>query len=290
MKGHGVSGGALSIINAIATGRGAAFGIDLSTSAEVELLDEPEFNLTINGKVADASFAKSLLLELAKNCPEIEFFGANVKTTSNIPVAKGLKSSSAAANAIIQAAADATGLHLLPNEILKINAKASITAGVSITGAFDDAAACLLGGLVFTDNKKMTVLERRAMPEEYAVVIHVPENSLATADFNKNRFMEMKSDVEAAYNMAKSGDIFSAMCMNGCLVARANESNENVANIARTLNARAAGFSGTGPATGILVEKENLQTFMGEFTEALKLDTTCNDYCIITDIRNEALP
>ena len=40
MKGKGVSGGALTVINAIATGFGSAFGIGLTTSAEVTLVKE----------------------------------------------------------------------------------------------------------------------------------------------------------------------------------------------------------------------------------------------------------
>ena len=49
MKGHGVSGGALTVINAIATGFGSAFGIGLQTSAEVVLTAEPGVTLQVNG-------------------------------------------------------------------------------------------------------------------------------------------------------------------------------------------------------------------------------------------------
>ena len=82
MKGRGVSGGALTVINAIATGFGSAFGIGLTTSAEVTLLDEPGVTLTVNGQEADAGFAKGLLEEFKKAFPDIDFAGADVKTTS----------------------------------------------------------------------------------------------------------------------------------------------------------------------------------------------------------------
>jgi shikimate kinase len=39
LKGHGLSHGAATIVNAIATGKGAAFGVDLRTEAWVELND-----------------------------------------------------------------------------------------------------------------------------------------------------------------------------------------------------------------------------------------------------------
>ena len=171
MKGKGVSGGALTVINAIATGFGSAFGIGLETAAEVTLLDEAGVTLHVNGQEADAGFAAGLLEEFKRAFPDAEFSGADVSTVSNIPQSKGLKSSSAAANAILSAAADAAGISADPRELVRIGAKASIACGVSVTGAFDDASACMLGGLVFTDNKNMQLLEHRNMPDEYAVVI-----------------------------------------------------------------------------------------------------------------------
>ncbi|MDO5846189.1 MAG: hypothetical protein Q4Q04_04610, partial [Methanocorpusculum sp.] len=68
-----------------------------------------------------------------------------------------------------------------------LGAKASIAAKISITGAYDDAAACLLGGLVFTDNKNMRLLRRTAMPEEYAVVILPGTFTVPTCSFPQER-------------------------------------------------------------------------------------------------------
>ena len=47
--GKGVSHGAATIVNAIATGKGAAFGIDLRTWAEVSLNDSSQVEVTIEG-------------------------------------------------------------------------------------------------------------------------------------------------------------------------------------------------------------------------------------------------
>jgi shikimate kinase len=47
MKYSAVAHGAASIINAIATGKGAAFGISLSTKAEVEITDNPDIDVVI---------------------------------------------------------------------------------------------------------------------------------------------------------------------------------------------------------------------------------------------------
>lgn len=277
MKGKGVSGGALTVINAIATGFGSAFGIGLETAAEVTLLDEAGVTLHVNGQEADAGFAAGLLAGFKQAFPDAEFSGADVSTSSNIPQSKGLKSSSAAANAILSAAADAAGISADPLELVRIGAKASIACGVSVTGAFDDASACMLGGLVFTDNKNMQLLEHRKMPEEYAVVIHLPDGEIPTLAFPKAEFAKRGAEVSAAFETARAGDVFSALYANGRCVGESIGVGTAVADRALGAGAAAAGISGTGPATGILVLKEHLASFLEIFEER---------NCIITTIRN----
>ena len=69
--------------------------------------------------------------------------GANVATKSEIPIASGLKSSSAAANAAVLATLDALGEKLDVLEAVKIGVQAALEAKVTITGAFDDACASM---------------------------------------------------------------------------------------------------------------------------------------------------
>ena len=277
MKGHGVSGGALTVINAIATGFGSAFGIGLETSAEVTLTDEAGFTLQINGVAANARFAEELLAGFKAAFPEADFCGADVATKSDIPQSKGLKSSSAAANAILSAAADAAGVNADPLDLVRIGAKASISCGVSVTGAFDDASACMLGGLVFTDNKNMQLIEHRKMPEEYAVVIHLPDGEIPTLAFPKDEFAKHQAEVSAAFKRALEGDVFAALYENGRCVGESIGIGTVTADKALAAGASAAGISGTGPATGILVRKEKLADFLDIFEE---------NNCIITTVRN----
>ena len=63
---------------------------------------------------------------------------------SNIPTGYGLKSSSAISSAVVLSCAKAFGKIMSDEEILKLGAKTSIQTKVSITGAYDDASACLL--------------------------------------------------------------------------------------------------------------------------------------------------
>lgn len=56
MKAEATAHGAASIVNAIATGKGAAFGINLYTKAEVELTPGPEIEVIIEGDRAKTQF------------------------------------------------------------------------------------------------------------------------------------------------------------------------------------------------------------------------------------------
>ena len=115
MIGRGVSYGALSVINAIAMGKGAGFGIDLKTEATVRLTAEPGIVVEIDGHPSeDTRLARFSVDELLRRYPESGMHGAVISTTSNIPISQGLISSSAATNAILAALADALAVPLHP--------------------------------------------------------------------------------------------------------------------------------------------------------------------------------
>ena len=135
----------------------------------------------------------------------------------------------------------------------------------------------MLGGLVFTDNPKRELLHRMPMPDGYKAVIHLPEYQVRKSAFPKDRMREMASEVSAAYDRALAGDVFSAMYLNGACTCRALGIEPEVADRALACGAAAAGLSGTGPATGILVEADRLDEF---------LDAFGRDQVIVANVRN----
>lgn len=282
MTGFGISGGALSIVNAIASGFGAAFGISLSTKAVAEERDC--VSLMINGAAAPAYFAESLLARFNSVSPQ-KLSGAAVSVESDIPQSAGLKSSSAAANAILSAFADEAGVTLPPETILRVGALASFDAGVSVTGAFDDAAACLLGGAVFTDNRRMEILRWIPVPENLTAVIALPADHQPSPSSAFPRGLldaaESRRIFDEAMDEGLPG-IFSAMERNGALVSRVLGISDALFRAAKSAGAAAAGISGTGPALGILVETENLDNFLSRFRES-----GCR--CIVSHIRNRRI-
>lgn len=277
MIGTAESFGALTIINGIGFGKGAAFGIHLKTSASVELIAEELFIIETNPATNPtlAEVCGKLFLETYSD----EFFGAVIKTESEIPPSMGLKSSSSVANAILFAAANALSLKVEPLELLRLGAKAAILAGASITGAFDDACACHFGGLCFTDNQCMELLMQRKMPEDLTAVIHLPDFSIPKSKFPTENLRSHSGEMEKAYEKAVAGNIFEAMQENGRYVSRAANLSMKVSEQALLCGAVSAGVSGTGPATGILVPCTELDKFLEKFG--------CENL-LIRDLRNGA--
>lgn len=264
MKGYGEAGGALSVVNAIACGFGAAFGISLSTKATAELSEDDEFSLSINGRESSTVLVKELFRELVPLLPE-ECRGVHVETVSDIPPSVGLKSSSAASNAILLAMIHAADVAISPIDLIRMGCRASIKAGVSITGAFDDACSSLFGGLVLTDNTRMEILQERPMPENYEAVICIPEDS--QRQFSADRFRMHADEMQRIFQTAESGDIFSAMYENGRIVGSVSGIGTEIADAAIRAGAVTAGISGAGPAVGILVQKDNLDSIFSAFSE-----------------------
>lgn len=255
MKGRGEAGGAVSIVNAISIGRGAALGIDLKTTAEIELVDEPVYTLSINGEPGDPVLARTVV-EVFSHSFKMDVRGARVATFSNIPVAVGLKSSSSAAVAIAKAFLNAVGQTMYAEEFLKLVAEASILSRTSITGAMDDAAACLLGGITVTDNLKKLIISHRAVEQELTAVILVPPGRIYTGSFRQELLTPVKQIVETAFGLALIGEYWTAMTINGMAHSAALGLSLQPAVEALRSGALAAGLSGTGPAVAAVATED----------------------------------
>ncbi|MCS7133755.1 MAG: shikimate kinase [Candidatus Caldarchaeum sp.] len=257
MKGRGTAGGAVSIVNAIATGRGAALGTNLKTEAYLETAHETGYSLTINGESHDPALVKAVVETFAKKL-DIEIIGARVETFSDIPMAVGLKSSSSAAVAIAKAFLNAVGATMDSEKFLKLVADASVLSGTSITGALDDAAACMLGGAVVTDNFGRKILRHEKIKEKLAAVILVPPGKTYTSQFRKELLTPVNHVIETAFKLALNGQYWTAMTVNGLAVSAAIGLSAQPAVEALRAGALGAGVSGTGPAVSAIVGMEKV--------------------------------
>jgi shikimate kinase len=261
-KAEAVAHGAATIVNAIALGKGAAFGVDLWTKAEVKLTDESN---VITGEIT--SDPKESTILIAKTVSRVfkrfnveKRFGAKVKTWSTIPAARGLKSSSAAANAIALATVAVLGKTLDDVEVVQLGVDAAFDAKVTITGAFDDACASYLGGAVVTDNLERKLLNRVALPDDLMVLFHVPSTKAYTIDSDVNRLKTVKPLVEVAYTEAVKGNFWVALSLNGAIYSSALGYNTSVASDALAAGALAAGLCGKGPAVTAVVSSDKIDS------------------------------
>ncbi|MGE5574701.1 MAG: shikimate kinase [Ignavibacteria bacterium] len=261
-KATAIAHGAATVVNAIALGKGAAFGVDLWTKAEVTITNEPG---TIKAEIISDPKESKLLMErtIARVLQRFNLdrrFGAKIETNSNIPIAKGLKSSSVAANATALATLAALGKELDDIEIVKIGVEAAFDAKVTVTGAFDDACASYFGGLVITDNLKREIVKKLPLAEDLVVLFHVPPQKAYTINSNMARLQTVKPLVQIAYEKAMEGKIWEALSLNGLIYSSAQNLNPTIAVDALVAGAVAAGLCGKGPAISAVVANDKLDS------------------------------
>ena len=272
-----ISHGAATIINAIATGKGAAVGVDLWTKASVTLTDEKgQVVVTIQSDSSEnPALAQKTVQRVLKHFGLDNQFGAKVETTSNIPVARGLKSSSVAANAIALATTAALERSLDDVMVVKLGVDGALDAEVTITGAFDDACASYFGGIIITDNMERRIIKRIEPAEPLKVLFFVPAKKTYTASSDVKRMKAMASAVKVAYNEALNGNYWAALIINGLIFSAALGYDPSIAVDALAAGALASGLSGTGPAVSAVVSDEKIdlvkeawQSREGEILEA----------------------
>ena len=253
LKVKGKAFSAVTVINAFATGKGGAIGIDLKVSVRVKLTDEGvSGEIFVRGeKFEDFSLVKAVL-ETIKDKFGLDF-GVKVKIDSEIPVGKGLKSSSAVANALTRAILKELKIRLPDIEVVKLGVDASKRAGVTLTGAFDDACASYFGGLCLTDNLKLELLKREDV-EKLPVVLLIPQETLLTSSLRGRNFKVLAPYVEEAFKLALRGEWKKALVLNGLIYG--SFLGYNLEPIAKALEVEAvAGPSGKGPAMFAIAEE-----------------------------------
>lgn len=249
--------GAITVVNAIASWKGAAIGVDFKVMAEARPCDG--IKVTPDTELV----RKAAFLALQRMGGE----GVEVSVKSEIPAGWGLKSSSAVANAVVLSIMALYGQHD-SMEALKISVNAARRAGVTVTGALDDSAASMLGGFVMTDNRRDELLMRIPI-EEKDVLILLPEDesSKPSASVDASKLRPFSDLVDSIFSLLPS-KIWEAMTLNGLLYSQLMGYDPSPALEAVRLGALAAGLSGTGPAIaavcGACDEVEELWSSLGK--------------------------
>jgi len=275
MEGRAVCHGAATIVNGIATGMGASFGIGLRTEARVELTDDPaDFSVEIeNDPAEDPALAVLCVREVLSRSGCEGVHGASVRTRSDIPISRGLKSSSTAANAIVLATCSALGIEMGDMEVIRAGIEASFKAKVTITGAFDDACAAYFGGVVVTDNRHMEVLRRYDLDEDLVVIVHVPPSKIRKMSIETSHLAGISPAVRAAHDLALEGEHASALMINGLAYGSAMGLDLSPTMAALRNGALTAGITGTGPATVALCDEATADAIVSSLPDGTVIRT-----------------
>ena len=264
MDGRAVAPAAGTVLNALATGTGSAFAIDLETTATVDLTDDGE----IVGEIADQPDADTALIE---RCAELTIadyadaagldetdVGARVRTESEVPLAAGLKSSSAAANATVLATLDALAVADAVDRIdaCRLGVRAARDAGVTATGAFDDASASMLGGVTVTDNTSDALLARDEV--DWWALVYTPPEQAYSADADVSACERIAPMATLVEELALDGRYGEAMTVNGFAFSAALEFSTGPM-IDAMPDVDGVSLSGTGPSYVAVGDREPLE-------------------------------
>lgn len=254
------SPGSATIINAIATGFGSAFGIELNIECEAKTTDS---GISCSNDVGAGNDLMDLCANKVFDYYKIDKneFGVNIKTKSTLPMASGLSSSSASSNAVVKAVSEilCEEFNLTPLsdlEIVNMAIDASLDAGVTITGSFDDATASYFGGVVVTDNRNRKFIMKEKFIES-KILVYMPDFYSKSGDSDPERMKLLAPLVEKAFNMAKNRDYYNALNLNGLLYSATLGFNSSIAVDALQAGATASGLSGTGSSFVAIVEEES---------------------------------
>ena len=262
LKARAVVHGAVSLVNAVATGRGATLGTDMRVSVTVE--DVPGRGVVLRHKggtpssrLVAATVQKALPARLAARRRII------VSLESKIPTGYGLKSSSAISSAVALACSRIAG-GAGDRAVLLAGVEASIEARVSITGAYDDACACYYGGFNVTDNRGRRRVLHEAYSGDASVAIFVPRSRRRG---NTSRLRSLRGVFGTAWQMARERRYWDAMTVNGLAAAAVLGSEPGLVPGLMERGALAASVSGNGPAVAAVAGKKDMPAVAGFMAE-----------------------
>jgi shikimate kinase len=253
--GRGEAFGAVTILNATATGIGCAIAVNQVTRAT--WTPGPD-GLRATG-VPDLRLVEAVAQEMGA-AP-----AADVQVACPFPASRGLKTSSSAAAALVRAVFDADGrasarsaeaLQADHEEVERLAVAACRRAGVTLTGALDDQTAAVRGGCHLVDNRQGTLLGALDTPP-WQVAVWVPEHGIAKTQVAGLDVATLRDELDAAADLARQGQVAQAMTANGrafhaAYAAAGLPVDDLPARVALSKGALGAGLSGTGPAVGAL--------------------------------------
>lgn len=254
--------GAVSIVNAIATGKGATLGISLGVEALVEV--EPGKGVFFENK--ESNLSARLIREVVETSiprQELEVNKIRISVKTEIPSGYGLKSSSAISSVISLACAKLFKPKATDMDILRDGVKASIKTKVSMTGAFDDACACYFGGFAVTDNTNIKIIKSEKAPEDLTAIVFIPRSRKRG---NVKKLKILLPVFSQAWDLAYKGEYWNAMILNGLATSAILDSDPKILTDLIENGALGASVSGNGPSISAVVKNDKVSNVKKVFS------------------------
>ena len=254
--------GAISIVNAIATGKGATLGTSLKVEAVIENTPGTGIILeTVNRNVS--SRLVNRVIEKIVPKKELVKNKLRISLKTEVPTGYGLKSSSAISSVVALGCAKLFCPKLIDSKILLAGVDASIETKVSITGAYDDACACYYGGFVVTDNYKRKIVHFQKAPQNLAAVIFIPKSRKRG---NVKNLKTLSYLFDQAWNLAKKSQYWDAMVLNGLATSMILKSDPKIITDLINSGAVGASVSGNGPAIAAIGKNKDISNIKKVFS------------------------
>ena len=260
---------AISIVNAIATGKGSTLGISKNIDVIIETSQGHGITTETNGKLFRSRLINKVIEKIVPK-KELQKTKLKILLDSEVPTGYGLKSSSAISSAVALGCAKLFKPSMNDFDILRAGVDASIETKISLTGAYDDACACYYGGFNTTDNYKRKIINSEKCLDDISAVIFLPR----ARKRGNIRKLRTQSDVfEQAWNLAKKSDYWNAMILNGFATSALLNSDPKIISKLIEKGALGASVSGNGPSIAA-VAKNNALTDIKKVFSTLEGTTT----------------
>ncbi len=232
--------GGVSIVNALPSWYGSTMALDIRVSVNVKE--------GIRDRSKETNLIKVIIdyFKEKYSIPDIL-----VEVNSELPQQGGLKSSSAVSVALISEIFRKFDIRdpIFPPVLSSI---LSIKAGVSYTGALDDATAAFCGGISYTYNKYFKIIKVQKPIGDISVLVLTRGGRQINIDIKKLRDFQMI--FEEIFSIALK-DPLEAMKLNGILIANLLGYSIDPIRDALKKGAIASGISGNGPSYFAVVKE-----------------------------------
>ncbi len=249
--------GAISLVNAIATGRGATMGIGLETTCTLDVQQGTGISVKSGMRSLSSRLVEKTVQKIVSK-RDLAKYNLGVRLDSDVPSGYGLKSSSAISLAVAMCCSKALKPTMTDRALLVASAEASIEAHVSITGAYDDACACYYGGINITDNSARRLIRRDKSPDDLGVIVFIPR---VRRRGRPQRLSTVKSAMTHAWDLVRDhGDYWNAMTLNGLAASPILCSDPSLVTSLIEAGALGASVSGNGPAVAAVANTRNVNS------------------------------